>query len=98
MSKKQRVERIFREKEVRHYIKPYIMYMTYMIRTIFNLVYNFKKANRCFLPHFTRCYWIKYFNIAIVQISKFVVILIDNNQILIRWFACCFFPPSTFLV
>ncbi|MEK1832481.1 hypothetical protein AAAC51_36840 [Priestia megaterium] len=48
MSKKQRVERIFREKEVRHYIKPYIMYMTYMIRTIFNLVYNLKKPTGVF--------------------------------------------------
>jgi len=49
MSKKQRVERIFREKEVRHYIKPYIIYMTCIIWTIFNLVYDFKKANTCFL-------------------------------------------------
>jgi len=29
MSKKQRVERIFREREVRHYIKPYIIYDLY---------------------------------------------------------------------
>lgn len=96
MSKKQRVERIFREKEVRHYIKPYIMYMTCIIWTIFNLVYDFKKANRRFLARFTRCYWIKDFNIVIVKISKFVVVLIDNNQILITWFACYFFPSSTF--
>ena len=92
MSKKQRVERIFREEEVRHYIKPYIMYMTCIIWSIFNPVYDFKKANRRFLPCFTRCDWIKYFNIAIVKISKFVVVLIDNNQILITWFSCCFFP------
>jgi len=79
MSKKQRVERIFREKEVGHYIKPYIMYMTCIIRTIFNLVYDFKKANRCFLSRFTRRYWIKNFNIVIVQISKVVGVLINNN-------------------
>ena len=98
MSKKQRVERIFRKKKGRHYVKPYIIYMTCIIWTIFNLVYDFKKANSCFLPRFTRCYWINDFNIATVKISKFVVVLIDNNQILITWFACCFFPPSTCLV
>ena len=52
MSKKQRVERIFREKEVRHYIKPYIMYMPRILITIFNLIYDFKEVNRCFLPTF----------------------------------------------
>jgi hypothetical protein len=79
MSKKQRVERIFREKEVRHYIKPYIRYMTCIIWTIFNLVYDFKKANKCFPPRFTHCHWIKNFNIVIVQISKDVGVLINNN-------------------
>jgi hypothetical protein len=98
MSKKQRVERIFREKEVRHYVKPYIMYMARILITIFNLIYDFKEVNSCFLSRFTRCYWINDFNIATVKISKFVVVLIDNNQILITWFACCFFPPSTCLV
>ena len=71
MSKKQRVERIFKKKEERHYIKLYIIYMTCIIRTTFNLAYDFKKANRCFLSRFTRCYWIKDFNIAIVIIIKF---------------------------
>lgn len=98
MSKKQRVERIFREEEGRHYIEPYIMYMTCIIWTIFNLAYNLEKANRCFLQHFTRYYWTKYFNIAIVKIGKFVVVLIDNDQILINWSACYFFPPSIFRV
>jgi hypothetical protein len=79
MSKKQRVERIFSEKEVRHYIKPYIMYMTCIIWTIFNLIYNFKEANRCFLPRFIRRHWIKNFNIVIVQINKIVGVLINNN-------------------
>ena len=69
--------------------------MTSIIKTIFNLVYDFKKANRRFLACFTRCYWINDFDIAIVKISKFVVVLIDNNQILITWFACCFFPSPT---
>lgn len=41
MSKKQRVERIFREKELRHYIKPYIMYRTFIISTILILIYDF---------------------------------------------------------
>ncbi|ADE72430.1 hypothetical protein BMQ_pBM50091 (plasmid) [Priestia megaterium QM B1551] len=84
MSKKQRVERIFREEEVSHYIKPYIMYMTCIIWTIFNLVYDFKKANRRFLACFTRCYWINDSDTAIVKISKFVLVLIDIGQILIR--------------
>lgn len=83
MSKKQRVERIFRKKERRHYIKPYI-YMTCIIVTVFNLVYHFKKDNRRFLPSFTRCYWINGFDIAIIKISKFVVVLIDNSQMLIH--------------
>jgi hypothetical protein len=50
MSKEQRVERIFREKEGRHYKKPYTIYMTFIIRTIFNLIYDLKKSNRRF-PH-----------------------------------------------
>lgn len=79
MSKKQRGERIFRG--TLH--KTLYIYMTSIIKTIFNLVYDFKKANRRFLACFTRCYWINDFDIAIVKISKFVVVLIDNNQILI---------------
>ncbi|MED3871130.1 hypothetical protein P4574_19245, partial [Priestia megaterium] len=35
-------------------------------------------------------YWINDFNITIMKIGKLVVVLVNNNQILIRWLTCCF--------
>ena len=60
--------------------------MSCIIRTIFNLVHDLKKSNRRFIPRFPRCYWINDFNITIMKMRKLVVVLVNNNQILIRSF------------